>query len=239
MGDESYIGFVDAHAERDGRHDDDAFLADEALLMPATIGIGKACVIGERRPAALAQPIGGFIHAAPGQAVDDAGVAAMFAFEKGEQLLAWVVLGFDLVTDIGAIESTDENPRVFQGQARADLAACGCVGGGGQRDARHMGKTRGQLGKPQVLGAKIVAPLGYAVGFVNGKQRYPGFGQKLQGAWLEQTFGCQVQQVEGVAADRVFHPPGLARGKGGVQRGGAYTALQQRIDLILHERDQR
>ena len=100
----------------------------------------------------------------------------MLAFEKGEQLLARVILRFDLVADIGAIESTGENPRVIQGQARADLAARGCVGGGGQRHPRHLRKTRGKLGKTQVLGAEIVPPLGHAVGFVDGKQGNPGFG---------------------------------------------------------------
>ena len=53
MGDETHIGFVDAHAERNRRADDDAVLAQEALLVRAARCRIHAGVIGERGGAVL------------------------------------------------------------------------------------------------------------------------------------------------------------------------------------------
>ena len=45
VGDEAHVGFVDAHAEGDGGHDDEAFFAGEAVLVFVALGHGEAGVI--------------------------------------------------------------------------------------------------------------------------------------------------------------------------------------------------
>ncbi len=54
VGDEAHVRLVDAHAEGDGGDDDDAVLAQEALLV-ARAGLGRqAGVVGQRGPALVA-----------------------------------------------------------------------------------------------------------------------------------------------------------------------------------------
>ena len=48
-----------------------------------------------------------------------------------------------------------------------------------------------------------------------------------------------IEQVELAVAERPFDRAGLARRQGGIERGGAHPGLAQRVDLVLHQRDQR
>ena len=116
------------------------------------------------------------------QAIDDAAVAAVLGGDEVEQLLAAVGLLNDLVTDVGAVERRDELHRVAKLQAVDDLGAGLRVGGGGQRDARHVGKLLVQHRQLDVLGPEIVAPLRDAMRLVDGEQR------DLRG--LEQVEAC-------------------------------------------------
>jgi hypothetical protein len=78
------------------------------------------------------------------------------------------VLLDDPVADVGPVEAGDEHPRVAAARSRSiDLGAGVRVGGGRQRDARHLGKALVQDRQLQVLGPEVVAPLRYAVGLID------------------------------------------------------------------------
>jgi hypothetical protein len=199
VGDEAHVGLVDAHAEGDGGDHDQPFLVEEAVLVG---GAGFGCqpgVIGQRREALLAEEGGGFVDLLARQAVDDAGVATALG-EEGQQLLARLLLGHDAVEDVRPVEARQEALGALQVQALDDFLAGAHVGGGGQGDARHMGEQLGQLAQLQVFGAEIVAPLRYAVGFVDGEQRDVEVAQEIQHARLHQALGRQVEHLHFAAA---------------------------------------
>src|SRR5439155_14013425 len=92
MRDEADIRLVDAHAEGDGGDDDDAFFAQEAVLVARARLGGEAGMVRQRLPPALAQPDRYFLDSAPGQAIDDARIARVLVFEKAKQILARIAL---------------------------------------------------------------------------------------------------------------------------------------------------
>ena len=123
VGDEAHVGLVDAHAEGDGGDHDDAFLAQEFLLVLAAHSGIQSGVIRQGIPALLLEPCGGLFHFLARQAIHDARIVGMLGFEEGLQLLARIVLERDAVADVGAVEAGDELLRLFQRQAFDDLAA--------------------------------------------------------------------------------------------------------------------
>jgi len=197
VGNETHIGLIDAHAEGDGSDDDDAFFVDEARLVACAHFGGKPGVIGQRVQALGLEPFGDFLHALARQAINDAGVAGVFRANEPQQLFARAAAALgDAVTDIGAVETADERARLFQPEARADLAARGLVGGGRERDARDAREALVQHRKLHVLRAEIVAPLRDAMRLVDGEQRDPGARQQIERALEQQAFGRDVKQIE-------------------------------------------
>ncbi len=123
-------------------------------------------------------------------------------------------------------------------QALDDLFAGAHVGGGGQRDARHMREQLGQLAQLQVFGTEIVAPLRHAVGLVDGEQRDIQVTQEVEHARLHQALRCQVQHLHFATAQAPGQVTLLFRGQRGVQRGGRHPQFVERGDLVVHQRDQ-
>ena len=72
MGNEAHVGLVDAHAERNRRHDNDVFLAQEAFLVLLTNSRLQSCVVGQRDPAVIAQERGNLVDLATRHTIDDA-----------------------------------------------------------------------------------------------------------------------------------------------------------------------
>ena len=116
------------------------------------------------------EPGGGLLGFLARQAVHDSCIPGMLVLEKAQQLCPRVVLETDAGADIGAIETRHEPGRGFQVQPLQDFAPGALVGGGGKGDAGHVREQRVQQVELQVVGAKIMAPLGYAMGLVDGEQ---------------------------------------------------------------------
>jgi hypothetical protein len=101
----------------------------------------------------------------------------MLLLQEAQQLTARVVLLYHPVTDVGTVEAGGELPRLLQAQLGHDLVAGRGIGGGGQRDARHLRPAFVEQLQLDVLRAEVVPPLGDAVGLVDGEQ---GDGYALQ-----------------------------------------------------------
>ena len=172
MGDEAHVGLVDAHAEGDGRDHDHAFLLEEAVLVALARRGVEAGVIGQRDAALAAEPRRHLLDAAARQAIDDAGIARD-ARPRGRPGAApwrrpWRARG----SGCWAGRSRRRRSRAsLELEPLDDVAARRPVGGGGERDARHVGKALVQDRELAVFRAEIVAPLRDAMRLVDGEER--------------------------------------------------------------------
>src|SRR3546814_7700630 len=113
VGDEAYVGLVDAHAEGDGGDDHHALVAQETALVLRARRRIQAGVVGQGVVAQFGQRRGGLLDLLARQAIDDAGLDAV-RFEEVAQLRAAVVLLHHGIADVGAVEGAGEAVRVLQ-----------------------------------------------------------------------------------------------------------------------------
>ena len=93
-------------------------------------------------------------------------------------------------------------------------------------------------GQPDVLGAKVMSPLGNAVRFIDGEQRQSCTFHQRQEARRDQSFRCDVQQIKLAGDEFAFHPHGCLAIQRGVEHSGADAGFLERRHLVLHECDQ-
>ena len=243
VGDEPDVGLVDAHPERDGRdHHDARPRAGTAPGCAARTCRSRPAWYGSAGDAVVDQELRGLLDRVPRQAVDDAGVAGVLGAQQVEQLVARLVLGHDAVLDVGPVEAGDEVPWRRRAAAGAAISARVCVGGGGgQRDPGDLGPALVQHRQLQVVGPEVVPPLRHAVRLVDGEQ-----GDRCRGraarwsARTPQPLGREVQQVELARDGRRPRPARRSDDSCVELRKPARTpSARERVDLVLHQRDQR
>jgi hypothetical protein len=185
--DEAHVGLVDAHAESERRDHDDAVLAQESFLVLAPRRVVHATVVRQGGEAGLSERLGGFLDLLARAAVDDPRLALVLA-EEVQQLAARVGFLADAIADVGAIEAGDENPRGTKVEPGEDFLTCCGVGGGGERDARDVGKAFVQRRQAEVFRTEVVPPLRHAVRFVDGEQGDAGLVEQALETWCQQAF---------------------------------------------------
>ncbi len=173
------------------------------------------------------------------QAVDDAGVAGVPLGDEILQLRLGVLLLDDLVADVGTIEAGDETRRTIQAQSGRDLVAGEVVGGGGQRDPRHVGKLLGQRRQSDIFRPEVMAPLRDAVRLVDREQGELRPFQQRQTARRQQPFRGDVEQVEVACDEALFDRLRFVPRERRVQHRGLDAGFEQPGDLVAHQRDQR
>ena len=179
VGHKAHIRLVDAHAKGDRGHHDHAAVTAEALQHGrAPLGI-EAGVIGQGVKAGGGQLLGQAVDPLARAGVDDAGFALAGRQER-LQLGPRPLLLAHQVGDVGPIEAGQEHPVVLQAQALTNIFAGAAIGGGGEGQAGNGWEPIRQHGQLQVLGPEIVAPLGDAMGLVNGEQGNRQFGQAIE-----------------------------------------------------------
>ena len=239
MGDEAYIGLVHPHAESDGGDHHEPLLTQELALALRPLRSGEAGMVGECGHALLPQPFGGFVRLPTGKAVDDSGFAGVAILDEAQQAGAPGPLRRDGVTDVGAVEGSDEIPCPFQRQLLDDLAAGAFVGRGGEGDAGHVGEAFVQNAQLAVFGPEVMPPLGDAVRLVNGEKRHGRGRQQLQRAFLQQPLRGDVEQIDAARADLPLDPAHLLPVECGIEECGAHPQFGERQHLILHQGDER
>ena len=152
----------------------------------------------------------------------------------------------DRVADVGPVEAGDVAGRVAEAQAGADVVAGLRVGGGGAGDDGHAGEQPAQPAQLHVLGAEVVAPLADAVRLVDGEAgrgRCRGVIVDLEQARKErlghQRLGRDVEQVEFAAVQRARARAAPRRPRARSCRRRRDAGRPQRVDLVLHQRDER
>ena len=109
----------------------------------------------------------------------------------------------------------------------------------GERECRHVAEELSDFLEASEIGAKIVAPLRDAVRFVDGEQRDVDRGDRaLEGA-IAESFGCDVDELVVSRAQPVETAPLLLVRDRAVDEGDGDAAQSERVDLILHQRDER
>ena len=112
------------------------------------------------------------------------------------------------------------------------VAVRAMVGGSPSR-SRYRAEAR-------VVGAEVVAPLADAVRLVDRQARdAAGAAPRARKSGLRKRSGVDVEQLQLAAHRRVEPRAPLAGVDRGVDEGGADAARAQRVDLVLHQRDQR
>ena len=238
---ETHIGLVDAHAEGDGGHDHIHLLHEELVLVTgALVGI-HAGVVGQCLDAVHVQHLGHFLHLLPAEAVNDAAATGVL-FDEADDLAAHVLLGADLVVQVGAIEAGLVRLGVRNVEVLQDVLLHLFRGRGGQRDHGHPLDLIEDGAQAAVLGAEVVAPLADAVRLVNGEEADLDVGEELHVLPLRERFGGHVQDLCPAVLDVLADLQGLVAREGTVQevRHAVLIAeAAQGVHLVLHQRDER
>ena len=171
MCDKTHVRLVDAHAKGNGRNNNDRVLLEKTLLVLFTQLRTQAGMVRQCGQALVGEPPGRAFHLAARQAVDNAGMVFMFVENKAQQGIARIAARLaDAIADIGPVEAGNKQPGLLQLQALADFSAGGFIGGGGQCNARHLGKLLVQQAELDIVGAEVMAPLRHTVRLVDGEQ---------------------------------------------------------------------
>ena len=96
----------------------------------------------------------------------------------------------------GRSKLLDEHARCVELEPRDDLLTRRQGRGRRERHARHAGEPLLQHVQTEILGAKIVAPLRYAVRFVDRDDREGHFAQQRLRFLLQQPLGSEIEQLE-------------------------------------------
>ena len=140
---------------------------------------------------------------------------------------------------IRTIETGDELACGAKTQTLDDFAPGRCVCRSGQSDARDLRETFVQNRQLPIFRTEIVSPLRDAMRLVDREQRYRHATELLQAALGQQALRRHIQQLQGAIGETTFD---IALGGGvetGIQICRFDAVLVQRIDLILHQCDQR
>ena len=188
--DKTHVGLVDAHAERNCRHHYHVLAGDErGLVGGARLG-RKAGVIGQDRACAIGQLLGQLLHLRAGRSIDDAGPRLLV--KQTRQLAQRAFARGNGVADVGPVEPRHDQAVGRYAQLFKDVGAGVAIGGGGQRQTRHVRERVHQRAQQAIVGTEIVAPFGDAMRLVDGEQAYRRAGQQFAKVRLAGTLGCHI-----------------------------------------------
>ena len=142
-----------------------------------------------------------------------------------------------MVADVGPVEAGDDQPVLGNAELDEDVGARALVGGGGQRQPRHLAMLVEQGQQQPIVGPEIMAPFGNAMRLVDREQGDVGFLQQPLERLGRRPLGRDVEQVELAVAQRVADRARVLAGAG--QRGGVNPEALGAAHLVLHQRDQR
>ncbi|MBZ5534960.1 MAG: hypothetical protein LAO31_03310 [Acidobacteriia bacterium] len=136
------------------------------------------------------------------------------------------------------IESGDKEPGLAKAELEGDVAANFGRGRGGE--CNHAGATqvldRGL--EPQVIGTKVMPPLGNAVRLVHCEQVHLKAREPFGKHPAPKALRRYVEEFVGTAAERRDADSLFFQSQRGVDEGGGNRAPGQGVDLVLHQSDQ-
>ena len=241
MQDESHVGSIDPHPERDGRNDDVGLLVEEGILILVALGIAQAGVVRHRAVAFIDQPRRKIVHLTSRQAVNDPGLLLM-PREHVENLPPQVRARQDPIHEVRPIERPDHLQRVLQAELRDDIAADASGRGGGERVEAGRRQRLAEARQLAVLRSEVVSPLTDAVRFVDRDETDRGARaapDRAVARVADKTLRREIQQAVARFGESRPHRRLLIGAHRAVVTGGRHPVADEGVHLILHERDQR
>ena len=237
--DEGNVGFVNAHAERIGRHDHRRAVGDEILLRFGAQLVGHPRVVAHRVHAAVVQHGGHFLHALARAAVDDAALPPVLR-QKAAQLRVAILRPAHLKKEIRPVEPRQNVVWILQFQQPDDVRADGLRRRRGEgAQARPPGQLAQKRRDLQIAGAEILPPLADAVRLIDDDLRDFRALRKAEERIGQQPLRRDVDDFIRAAPRVLQRERILARGQGAVEIRRANAVLQQREHLIAHQRNER
>ena len=239
MNDKGHVGFVDSHAKRIGRNDDRRTVADEILLRSAAHLIAHARMIAYRIHAAILKHPRHFLDALARAAIHDAALSLVF-LQKTPQLCVTVLRAANLQKEIRAVKAGEDGVRFAQTNEPNDIIADGFRRRRGKgTQARPIFQCVQKRRDIQIAGTEILSPLADTVRLVHNDLRDIRISSEIQKAVSHQPLRRDVDDAVYAAAGIIQRKHVLTRGQRAVQVCGANAVLQQRTDLIAHQRNKR
>ena len=159
--------------------------------------------------------------------------------DEREQLLARLDLGVDAVLDVRPVEARDEVLRIGS-RRRSVISRCVASVAVAVRATRGTpGNCSPRSPRVEVVGAEVVAPLRHAVGLVDRDDAQGAALQERARRRVREPLGGDVDEVELAREVRALDGRALRRRLGRVEVGGADAVGDERVDLVVHERDER
>ena len=124
-------------------------------------------------------------------------------------------------------------------QKRRDVVSRTRAGAGGHGQYRRDSKAPRQLAEPTIFGPKIMTPIRYAMGLVDGEQGDARLAQEVERSFPRQPFRRHVKQFYAAGGDALIGVRDLEIVLARVQRRGGQPQRFERAQLIAHQRDQR
>ena len=145
----------------------------------------------------------------------------------------------DRVLKIGPVKAADKTLGIAQLEKTLDVVANAMRCGRREREHRNFGMESAKRRDPAILRPEIVSPFADAVGFVDrDAEKVPSL-QTGEKAGKNEAFRRDVQQAVFAAIEPVEPLGGGRRIDRAVQKRRANPVRLERVDLILHQRDQR
>jgi hypothetical protein len=141
--------------------------------------------------------------------------------------------------EIRAVKPGDDRFRIPERQLAADVAADLGRGGGGQRDRSRRAKLFADLLDAEIARSEIVTPLADAMRFVDGEERYSRLAKPLGRLPVVETLGRYVEELDLAALSSCESILNLTRGLGAVDERRWKSPRGKRVDLILHQGNER
>ena len=146
------------------------------------------------------------------------------------------------VQEIRPVERADEFDRILQAELRCDVAADARGGGGRVRVHAHAGQQLAQASELAVLGPEVVPPLADAVRLVDRDEADAARRQKGEegvASVADKPLRRHVQERVAALAQACDDGGLLASVERAVVEHGRDAVADQRVHLILHQRDER
>ncbi len=194
---------IDAHAKSISGHKNAVLAGVVSILCQRALSARQASVVvihaQKRALELLAHALGRFSRAAVN---DHATVGGLLdRAVKEALLLLFIVAGFHLVVEIGAVKTVHVPGGIVEAEALGDVFQHDRSSRSGEGEHGNVGAQFFQHAELAVFFAEIVAPLGDAVSFIHCKERDPLVHDPALEAFFGYAFGGNVEHVSSAFGD--------------------------------------